>query len=88
MGWAVLGWAGMRWAGQGWAGLGCSPDCNPGTQAKVVIAHTLSAVCRFEYEQVSRAKDVIAHGGDMASDEEKETYLYKPTFKQLWKKEV
>ena len=44
--------------------------------------------CSFEYEQVTRAKDIIAHGGDMASLEEKETYLYKPTFKQLWQKEV
>ena len=24
----------------------------------------------------------------MASNEEKETYLYKPAFKQLWQKEV
>lgn len=44
--------------------------------------------CSYEFEQVPRAKDVIAHGHDTASAEEKEQYLYKPKFRQLWQKEV
>ncbi|KAL3136312.1 hypothetical protein ABBQ38_005577 [Trebouxia sp. C0009 RCD-2024] len=48
---------------------------------------TTQALRSYEYEQVPRAKDVIAHGHDNASKEEKETFLYKPSFKPLWKTE-
>ena len=44
--------------------------------------------CRYEEERLPRVRAVHAHGSDMASPEDKEKYLYKPTFQVLWRPQV
>ncbi|KAL0021507.1 hypothetical protein WJX77_001746 [Trebouxia sp. C0004] len=41
---------------------------------------------RYEEERLTRVKTVYVKGKSTASAEDKENYLYKPTFKQLWQK--
>ncbi|KAL0018623.1 hypothetical protein WJX79_002055 [Trebouxia sp. C0005] len=44
------------------------------------------ALRRYEEERVPRVKTVYEKGKSAASAEDKEKYLYKPTFKPLWQK--
>lgn len=44
--------------------------------------------CRYEEERLPRVKTLHMKGTDGSSPEEKEKYMYKPTFKPLWCKQV
>jgi len=41
-------------------------------------------VCSYERERPERVRTIHVKGSDSASYEERERYLYKPTFKPLW----
>lgn len=41
-------------------------------------------VCSYERERPERVRTIHVKGADSASYEERERYLYKPTFKPLW----
>ncbi|KAL0047809.1 hypothetical protein WJX82_000477 [Trebouxia sp. C0006] len=45
------------------------------------------ALRRYEEERLPRVKTVYVKGKSAASAEDKEDYLYKPTFKPLWQKQ-
>ena len=45
-------------------------------------------VCSYEQERLPRVKTIHAKGVDSAAIEDKEKYLFKPTFKPLWQKQV
>ncbi len=40
--------------------------------------------CSYEMERPERVRTIHVKGADSASYEERECYLYKPTFKPLW----
>ena len=45
-------------------------------------------MCSYEQERLPRVKTIHAKGVDSATIEDKEKYLFKPTFKPLWQKQV
>ncbi len=56
--------------------------------AKCLARVSLRPVFRYEEERLPRVKTVYVKGKSAASAEDKEDYLYKPTFKPLWQKQV
>ena len=56
--------------------------------AKCLAQVSLRPVSRYEEERLPRVKTVYEKGKSAASAEDKERYLYKPTFKPLWQKKV
>ncbi len=50
--------------------------------------HFVAMECRYEEERLPRVKTVYVMGASAASSEDKEKYLYKPTFKPLWRRQV
>ena len=42
------------------------------------------SVCSYERERPARVKTIHVKGVDNATAEDRERYLYKPTFKPLW----
>jgi len=55
---------------------------------KCLAEVSLRMVFRYEEERLPRVKTVYEKGKSAASAEDKEKYLYKPTFKPLWQKKV
>ena len=53
-----------------------------------LVEVSLQTKFRYEEERVPRVKTVYEKGKSAASAEDKEKYLYKPTFKPLWQKKV
>jgi len=45
-------------------------------------------VCSYEQERLPRVKTIHVKGVDSATVEDKEKYLFKPTFKPLWQDQV
>lgn len=43
---------------------------------------------RYERERLPRVRTVYIKGKSAASAEDKEEYLYKPTFKPLWRRKA
>ena len=43
-------------------------------------------LCRYEQEQLKRVKVIHVKGTDSATPEDRERYIFKPTFKSLWHK--
>ncbi len=43
--------------------------------------------CRYEQEQLTRVKVIHVKGTDSATPEDRERYIFKPTFKPLWRTE-
>ena len=56
--------------------------------AECLAEVSLRMVFRYEEERLPRVKTVYEKGKSAASAEDKEKYLYKPTFKPLWQKKV
>ena len=42
----------------------------------------------YEQEQLKRVKIIHVKGTDAATPEERERYIFKPTFKPLWQKDT
>ena len=55
---------------------------------KCLAESSLQMVFRYEEERLPRVKTVYEKGKSAASAEDKEKYLYKPTFKPLWQEKV
>ena len=56
--------------------------------AECLAEVSLRMVFRYEEERLPRVKTVYEKGKSAASAEDKEKYLYKPTFKPLWQQKV
>ena len=44
--------------------------------------------CSYERERLPRVQTIHAKGHDQATAEDRERYIYKPTFRPLWRPEV
>ena len=62
-----------------------------GTHISVMLCEVNIAAwmsCSYEQERLPRVKTIHVNGVDSASIDDKEKYLFKPTFKPLWRHEV
>ena len=50
--------------------------------------YTQVPCCSYEEERLPRVKTMHIKGFDGSSTEDKEKYMYKPTFKPLWRTQV
>lgn len=56
------------------------PFCFP----RECICIECNSACSYERERPARVKTIHVKGVDNATAEDRERYLYKPTFKPLW----
>ena len=54
----------------------------------LLLANSFCFGSRYEEERLPRVKTVYQKGKSSASAEDKEKFLYKPTFKPLWRTQV